>query len=181
MQELFFYIGQLLSSWKEKMALSAALAVCMRLLEQFCKTFDVDSFLVLLLLTLVLVDLFLGLLISIKRHTSNRHSIVRGVLKLPLFCLYLFLVGAIGISIEHSLGVGLPVLNIFVAYLIATEVFTIIYQLSVLGAKVPPLLLLMVHGFKIKIERFLQAKISDKLGLPDSQEEKQTTEDDGVK
>lgn len=173
MHWLSTFVEQLFAAWQEKFVLASVLAVSIQLLEQFSTTFDADSFLIVLLLSLVLIDCFLAIVNSIKRRTFTFGLAARAALKLPLFCLYLFLVGAIGISIEHSVKVGLPILNIFVAYLIATEAFVIIRYLYVLGVKIPPLLLFLLRSFKDRIEAVLKGSIGDRLGNAQKSEEMQ--------
>lgn len=159
MQEIWYIIQQACESWQGKVMLSAILTVISQLAEQFSTAFGADTFLLCLLFILVAVDLTVALFVSIKERDFGVVFGTHGILKFPLYCLYLFLIGAITVSFEHSINIGLPLLNLFIAYLVATQVFIIVRNLEKLNVKIPPLLLFLVHGLKEKMETTIQTKI----------------------
>lgn len=162
MQELSYYIDQLFDSWQGKLMLSTILTALSQLVEQFGATFGADTFLVLLLFVLVWMALGLGILVAVKKRRFDYSTVGQGILKLPLYCLYLFLIGSIGVSIEHSISIALPLLNLFIAYLTASEVFIIVRQLQTLGVKVPPLLLFVVRGARLRFESVMRKGLATK-------------------
>lgn len=166
MDHISYYISQLSESWPGKVALSTVLTISTEIassislsfrgaLHNFSAAFGADSFLLVLLFALMCADLALGLVWAFVKRKFSREIFVRGVSKYPLYCLYLFLVGAVGAGIDHSINIGLPVLNLFTAYLVASEAFSVVKNLERLGVKIPPLLLFVVNGFRDKVERTL--------------------------
>lgn len=160
MQELSSYIAQLIESWQGKFMLSTLLTAVAWLIEQFGTAFGADSFLTILLFVVIWIELLLGLVLAIKSGRFDCQTMAQGVLKLPLYCLYLFLIASIAVSIEHSVNISLPLLNLFISYLIASEVFIIIRQLHLLGFKVPPLLLFIVRNAKGRFEHLVHKGLS---------------------
>lgn len=151
MKELFCFFEQFIDSWQSKAAVSVVLVVLGEFLQQFSSTFGADSFLLVLLFILVWFEAILAGITALK--TRKKFSqIITGISKIPLYCLYLFLVGAMSVSIEHSIHFGLPILNLFIAYLVASEVFSIIGFLQGLGFNIPPLLLFITTGIRLKVE-----------------------------
>lgn len=138
--------------WQGKLMLSIILTVIAQSIEQFGFSFGADTLLLLFLLGLVFVDMALGFVTMLKTRSITFGGILQVALKLPLYCLYLFLVGVISTSLEHSIQVGLPILNVFIAYLIACEVFAIILYLKGLGIEVPSALTYLATELRTRLE-----------------------------
>lgn len=156
-------IRSLFQHWQGKLMLAVVLTVAAQVIEQFCSSFGADTLLLLFLLGLVFVDLILGFVAMLKTRNITAGGILQGVLKLPLYCLYLFLVGVVSISLEHSVQIGLPILNTFIGYLIACEVFSIVLCLKGMGVEVPYLLVYMATELRDRVEaKFKKTPIKDK-------------------
>lgn len=178
MQEFSHYIDQFFESWQGKLMLSTILTTASQLVEQFGATFGADTFLVLLLFCLVWLDLGLGIVVAVRTGSFTYATVGQGIIKLPIYCLYLFLIGSIGVSIEHSISLTLPLLNLFIAYLTASEVFIIVKQLQILGVKVPPLLLFVVRGAKFRFENTVRKNLPLDDSLSEEEKQEQAQEED---
>lgn len=155
-----FSFWELFESWEIKLLLSTILTVWFQAIEQFCSIFGADTLLVLLFFALVWLDLAFGLILIVKKREFTYTAIGRGLIKLPIYCLYLFLVGSVAISIQRSMQISIPLLNLFVSYMVASEAFVIISQLRLLKIYVPPLFLLLVRGVKKKTEAMVRKVLS---------------------
>jgi toxin secretion/phage lysis holin len=149
-----YYLSQTLELWQEKLALGALFSAALAF-------FDVDQVLAVCLFWLMLADLCLGLFQAFKFKTFSPLVLKRGVVKYPLYCAYLLLVGVINIAFERALSITLPLLDIFMAYMIFTEAGSILRHLEALGLKIPPLLKMLIHGGVNRMEQ--EAK--DKIGV----------------
>lgn len=145
-------IKGLFRHWQGKLMLAIILTVAAQIIEQFGAAFGADTLLLLFLLGLVFIDLMLGFVTMLKTRNITAGGILQGILKLPLYCLYLFLVGVVSTSLEHSVQVGLPILNAFIAYLIACEVFAIVLYLKNLGVEVPGVLIYLATELRDRVE-----------------------------
>ena len=145
-----------LACFGDKAMLAVILSSIAQFLNQFSRTIGADILLLLILIGLVFIDMALGFMTMLKTRNFSYGGILNGIFKLPLYALYLFLIGCIGISIEHSIQVVLPILNLFIAYLIVSEVFIIVVQLQKLQVRVPNLLIFLVGDFKSKFENRLR-------------------------
>lgn len=151
-QQAFSFFKHTISNWQGKLMFAIILTVTLEMIEQFCHTFAADIILLLILIAITFVGIGLHFIVLIKTMDFRYSTIIEGIFRLPLYCLYLFLIGAIGISIEHSMQIGLPILNLFISYLIAGEVFTIVTYLKALGVQVPSLLVYITTDIKNRIE-----------------------------
>lgn len=133
--------------------ISIILTVTLEIIEQFCHAFAADTILLLMLIAVTFMSIGLHFIVLIKTKDFRYSMILEGIFRLPLYCLYLFLVGSIGLSIEHSIQIGLPILNLFIAYLISGEAFSIVTYLNKLGVKVPSLLVYITTTMRNRIEK----------------------------
>lgn len=154
----------------EKFMIGIIYTITAQILEQFSQSFGADSMLLLMLFSLVFLDLALSYMIMLKKRIYSAARIIQIGMKLPLFCLYLFLVGVIAVTLEHSIQFALPLLNLFIAYLAASETVSIVADLGLLNVKVPGLLMVLTTDFKKKIEGRLRsmAKSDDKPNKDDA-------------
>lgn len=139
--------------------IAVILATVMEAIEQFGSSFGADVLLLLFLFGTVFLDVILNFVGMIKIRQITAGNIVEGILKLPLYCLYLFLVGVISISLQHSIQIALPIMNVFVAYLVTSEAFSIILRLREMGVKVPALLVTLVTEIRQKVEERFDKKV----------------------
>ena len=74
--------------------------------------------------------------------------------KFPAYCLYLLIVGVVNASLSRSFGgFDMPLLNLFIAYLIITDAVSVIAHMQRLGIPVPDLLRRVLLRSKRKVER----------------------------
>jgi toxin secretion/phage lysis holin len=156
MQQLAYYIDQTLEYWQGKLALGAVLSSLMAF-------FGVDQLLVLCLFWLMIADLALGLFRSFKQKTFSHQILKRGIIKYPLYCTYLLMVGVINIAFSHAFDIGLPLLDIFLAYMIFNEVASMLKHMESMGIKIPPLLKILAIGGVNRVEQ----EVKEKIGVPD--------------
>ena len=105
------------------------------------------------LVGLWVVDFAFGLYESISRGKFSCRVLKRGGLKIPAYCLYIFLVAAVDACTEMALHMSLPILELFLAYLVAQESISVMGHLIRLGLPVPPIVRrILLHGKK-KIEK----------------------------
>lgn len=148
-------------NWQGRCMLAVILTVIFEMIEQFAHTFSADIALLLLLLGVTFLGIGLHFVVLLKTADFRTSAIIEGIFRLPLYCLYLFLVGSIGISVEHSIQVALPILNLFISYMIASEIFSIVSSLRKLGVKVPTLLVFLATDLRNKVENKIGSKMQE--------------------
>ena len=106
-------------------------------------------------------DWAFGLFEAFKRSKFSCRLLKRGALKFPAYCVYVVLVAAVDACIEVAFHVSVPLLEAFLAYLVAQESISVMGHMIRLGLPVPPMVRrILVHGKK-KIEK----KIDDVLDV----------------
>lgn len=152
MQLIKEYLHTTIHQWQAKGMIAVILTVVFEAIQKFCKAFNADIALVLFLLSVTFMGVALHFTVLLKTGDYTTKKMLAGVFRLPLYCLYMFLVGILCLSVEHSMNIGVPALNLFIAYLVACESFTIVSSLRDLGVQVPTLLLFLVSDLKNRIE-----------------------------
>ena len=80
--------------------------------------------------------------------------LAHGALKFPAYCLYLLIVGVVNASLSRSFGgFDMPLLNLFIAYLIITDAYPSLPTCSGSASPVPDLLRRVLLRSKRKVER----------------------------
>lgn len=143
---LAYYTQSLAAFWAEKVCLSG-------LVTAFVALCGGDAVLLWCMLALWLVDFALGLSVALKRGRFRCRRLACGVLKIPAYCLYLLLVGVVNLALTRSIGVDVPLLNGFVAYLIVTDAVSVTKNMQLLGLPIPPPLRRIIVKSKEKIEK----------------------------
>ena len=143
---LGYYSQSLAAFWAEKVCLSG-------LVTAFVALCGGDAVLLWCMLALWAVDFALGLSVALKRGRFRCRQLARGVLKIPAYCLYLLLVGMVNVALTRSIGVDVPLLNGFVAYLIITDAVSVMAHMQLLGLPVPHLLQRIIFKSREKIEK----------------------------
>ena len=116
-----------------------------------------DKVLLGLLFKLMVIDLIVGVVDARKNRKWKSHIfLIRGMIKFPMYALYIYLVASLDHSTERILSVQVPVVEIFCLYLLAGEVYSISKHLRYLGFKVPEPLLWLSFGFTKKAEQKLK-------------------------
>ncbi len=130
---LVYYTHSLAAFWAKKMCFSGIITVGVALCGG-------DALLLWLMAALWAADFAFGLSVAIRRRRFRCRMLARGVLKAPAYCLYLLLVGVVQVALTRSIGADVPLLNMFVAYLIMTDAVSVMAHMQVLGLPVPGLL-----------------------------------------
>jgi toxin secretion/phage lysis holin len=151
-ESISYYLSQTFELWQEKLALGVVFSATLAF-------FDIDQVLVICLFWLMLGDLLLGLFQAFKLKTFSPAILKRGIVKYPLFCTYILLVGVVDVAFERALSIMLPLLDIFIAYMIFNEAGSILRHLETLGVRIPPLLKVLIHGGINRMEKELKDKI----------------------
>lgn len=145
MEGLRYYWEQLQDLWLEKLGvgiiLSAISYYCGVYFNLFLEHTAIDRILVVLLGWAMVVDFFFGLWYARKTHSFSLLVFKRGLLKWPLYTMYVVLVAVLDITFARLSPVAAPILNIFLGSLIYAEILSILKSMEKLGIRVPPLLL----------------------------------------
>ena len=121
---------------------------------------DVD--LVSLLFKLMAVDLVVGTWDAYKnKKWKPRIFLIRGMIKFPMYAIYLFLIASVDYNIDKIAGVNIPLIALFCLYMLAGEVYSISKHLTYLGFKVPEPLLWLSFGFRTQAELKMRSLIND--------------------
>ena len=113
LEGLAYYTQSLLALWPEKAVIGSCVAGAVSL-------FGGDALLLWLLVSMLIADFAFGLADAVRRRHFRCRMLAHGALKFPAYCLYLLLVGVVNVSLSRSVGLEMPFLNLFVAYLIHT-------------------------------------------------------------
>ncbi|WP_304736859.1 phage holin family protein [uncultured Desulfovibrio sp.] len=151
---IVYYSQNIASLWAEK-------AVFSTLITGFVSVFGGDALLIWFLCVMWFVDFLFGLMEALRRNRFRCRMLIRGVLKLPTYCLYLLLVGVVNMVITRSLGMEFPVLNLFIAYLVITDVVSIMGHMLHLGMPVPRLLRNIILKSQANIEHKVDQILDD--------------------
>lgn len=136
------YTQSLAVAWQIKAGLAAVAA-----------WFSTEPTLIYWLVSMWCADLFFGLWEALRRGKFSCRLLKRGALKIPAYCLYVVLVAAVDSCMELALHMSLPVLEAFIAYLVAQESVSVMGHMIRLGLPVPPMVRrILLHG-KARMER----------------------------
>ena len=139
LEGLDYYTQSLLALWPEKAVIGSCVAGVVSL-------FGGDGYL--------LWMLGFGLADAVRRRHFRCRMLAHGALKFPAYCLYLLIVGVVNASLSRSFGgFDMPLLNLFIAYLIITDAVSVIAHMQRLGIPVPDLLRRVLLRSKRKVER----------------------------
>ena len=137
-----YYTQALAVSWHVKAGIAAVAA-----------WFSTEPALICWLVAMWCADLFFGLWEAFRRGRFSCRVLKRGALKIPAYCLYVVLVAAVDTCMELAFHMSLPVLEAFIAYLVAQESVSVMGHAMRLGFPVPRMVRrILVHG-KRKVER----------------------------
>lgn len=167
MLDLIYHTEHLAAVWQNKLIGSVALAgiawtfnvdtlVIKQAAESLFVLFGADCFLLFLVFLLVCLDFALGIMQACYKKRFSWPIFKRGISKYPLYTVYIFLMATMSISLHRSTGYGSGLLNLFLAYLCMTEIFSIIKNFERLGVYVPPILLHIIYGVSHKIEKTIK-------------------------
>ena len=119
----------------------------------FAAFLSTEQALIYWLLGMLIADLSLGLIEAVSRRKFSCRIFGRGILKIPCYCAYILVVGAVDISMAVALHVDLPILELFIAYLIATDAVSVTGHMIRLGLPVPKQLRKIILHAQLKAEK----------------------------
>lgn len=131
------------------------------------KLFGGDSYILALFIAVFFIDLIVGSAAAIQagRWTLRRFSL--WLIKLVTYGLCIALVAFLNGAMAHSLGLNLPLLDIVLTVLLASEILSIFVNMSEMGCPVPPVLLHLAIGVKTKAGKKLEALLDAEDGKED--------------
>ena len=139
LEGLAYYTQSLLALWPEKAVIGSCVA---------------GAYLLWMLGAMLVADFAFGLADAVRRRHFRCRMLAHGALKFPAYCLYLLIVGVVNASLSRSFGgFDMPLLNLFIAYLIITDAVSVIAHMQRLGIPVPDLLRRVLLRSKRKVER----------------------------
>lgn len=150
LQEVEYYMVRASELFEEKFTVSLSVGT-------LATIFGIDAAMLLCISLLMCADLFFGILHSWKAHTFSLYKLQRGAMKFLAYYLSMLLVNNVNDYVSRSLGVWLPVQNLYVTYLIATEGLSIMSHCSQLGMPFPPLFRVILRSYQNKVEKTVQA------------------------
>lgn len=118
---------------------------------------NADKFVLSSLAIVMLIDLVIGVGQAIFINKCFSLSVLlRGIGKWPLYSLYIILAGILAYNIQAATGYGGGILNVFMAYLSATEILSIAKNLERCGIPIPKILHLIIHNAPKKLEKLVE-------------------------
>lgn len=148
------YTRSLSDMWQQKLAMGA-------IVTWLSEWIGADAALLGIMLLALCLDFALGVYVAVKRGKFRCYTLTRGVAKLPCYCFYLLVVDTAVYALTVSTGFELPLLNMFVAYLVLTDAASIIAHMRVLGLPMPKLLALIVNSSQHKIEHTVSSALGE--------------------
>jgi|GEM_PF-1399903 len=148
-----YYAQALVALWPVKAALAAVAA-----------WLSAEPGLLYWLTSMWCADLAFGLFEAFRRGKFSCRMLKRGGMKIPAYCLCITLVAAVDACMEMAFGVSVPLLEGFLAYLVAQESVSVMGHMIRLGLPVPPMVRrILLHG-KRTVEKKLDDVLDDKDG-----------------
>ena len=136
----------LIAGWEFKAVTGTAFAAV-------CSFLDIDQRIAIILCIAIAADFFLGMLDAQKRKRFRCRAVAFGMTKIFWYIVYIGIVSAISQTVSFSIGYRLPLLDLFMSYLVASDCVSITGHLQSLGVPVPPLLRYIVRFTKKHTEK----------------------------
>jgi toxin secretion/phage lysis holin len=153
-ESAYYYLQELFCAWQLKGVIASV--------ATFLGTEEV---LFLWLVGMMTADLVFGLWEAFKRRKFSCRMLGRGIMKYPCYCLYIFLVGAVDASFTVSTGYNLPLLELFISYLVATDAVSVMGHMIRCGLPVPRRLRKIILHAQTRVDRAI-----DKIDHNDDEE-----------
>lgn len=132
-----------------KLFLGSCISAC-------CAVFGIDLLLFYFLLGALTVEAVARSILSCRRNRGLCRGLQRGITRYICYGAFLFMAIALQVAFKRSLGLAIPVADIFMCYLIITDCASILGHLNALGVPIPKGLRFMIVGGKRKIERKIE-------------------------
>ena len=140
-----YYFEQLIDCWPEKLTFGA---ICGTL----SSAFGGDVFLWGSCFGMLTADLVLGLWSAFSTGRFSYVILERGIIKFPAYAVYIILASVLQRTVSQAFGAVVPLLDMFLAYLVFTDAISVLRHLKELGLPVPPLLEAIAQRGRKKIE-----------------------------
>ena len=140
------------ASWDIKAGLGTIIATG-------CSFLGMDERIFYLLCAALAGDFVSGVTSAIKRDRFRCRAVQYGVLKIFYYGIYLGVMGLINASLSIAVGMHLPLLDLFVAYLVATDCISILSHLQAMGVPVPPILKAIAQKVRKATDKKMQAAV----------------------
>lgn len=148
--DALYYLGQLGNGWTVKLPVAAVASLYTTILGG-------DWPLLLAFYACTLLDLFFGARLAWKRGNFSIRRFGKWVVKLSTYSLCIVLTGLVGRGLNRASGLDIPILDLFLVVLLATEVLSIMNNMYKLGWPVPPLAIRLVADIHDKTAEKLTA------------------------
>ena len=125
------YLTELIEGWPEKLALSTIFGTLSNLLGG-------EPYLWMACFGMLTADLALGLFRAIRLGTFDLVIMERGVFKFPSYAIYIILSSVLENTTAQAFGIAVPLVDMFLAYLVFTDSVSVLRHLEKLGFEVPP-------------------------------------------
>ena len=133
MEGIGHYLAELVEGWPEKLTLSTVFGTLSTLLGG-------EPYLWMACFGMLTADLALGLWRAIRLGEFDLKVMQRGILKFPSYAIYIILSSVLENTTAQAFGIAVPLVDMFLAYLVFTDSVSVLRHLEGLGFDVPPAL-----------------------------------------
>ncbi len=142
MEGIGHYLTELVEGWPEKLTLSTIFGTLSTLLGG-------EPYLWMACFGMLTADLTLGLWRAFRLGEFDLKVMQRGILKFPSYAIYVILSSVLENTTARAFGIAVPLVDMFLAYLVFTDSVSVLRHMEGLGFDVPPVLkTLAVRGKK---------------------------------
>lgn len=146
--------ASLWAAWEIKAGLGTVFAA-------FCSFLDIDEKMLSFVCVALVGDFILGMIDAFRRNHFRCRVVAFGMTKIFWYIVYLTIVGLLNRAFSEAITIRLPLLDLFVAYLVASDCISMTGHLHSMGVPVPPLLTAIAYKIRKKSEKSLKKIIDD--------------------
>ena len=118
-----------------------------------CSILDIDEKMLTCVCIALAGDFLLGMLDAFKRGRFRCRAVAFGVTKIFWYGMFITIMALLNRSFGMAVGLRLPLLDLFVAYLVASDCVSMTGHLHSMGVSVPPLLTAIAYKIRKTAER----------------------------
>lgn len=137
--------AQLTALWPDKVAVGAAIS-------GVCALMETDVALAYICFGMLTGDMTARVAVCCKRNRPLCRGLKRALPRYVCYLIFIVMAWAAQVAFQRGLHVGLPIVDIMLAYLILTDTASIIGHLHYLGVPVPPVLKWLVFGGRERLK-----------------------------
>lgn len=142
------------AAWEVKASLGTVFAA-------FCSLIDIDEKMLSFVCIALAGDFLLGMLDAFRRNRFKCRAVSFGMTKIFWYIVYLTIVGLLNRTFSEAVSMRLPLLDFFVAYLVANDCISMTGHLHSMGVPVPPLLTAIAYKIRKKSEKSVKKIIDE--------------------